>query len=635
MLSHQAALKLQQENRQLRRATEFTKFLQDVGMFLPAVRKPICFISYAWEDNKTQAGRDSNAIWHTRLLRIKQDLEFLGAQVFLDISDMHGNMPAQMQENIEKSNFIFLIGTPRLMVRLTEVPPTNAAFEWEQIKAKLQQSPHCLLPLLFEGDFGTAFPPEVPKDLLIRDMRDVEAHETIIARLGNPMGIIPNIFGLHELLPSHILMQRYRVCWEKLDASLRLIDAAESEQQKAELDPQLRIQSNEITLKEKLDSKPLDEYYLAQYRGHTARVKSMRISTDVEKKELIREAKIMGRLRHPNIALLYGVCLDAGNECLVMEHSPKGTLSNRLGIIPLPRILQHQIALEIVNALSCLHNHQNRILHKDLTSENILLDDQYHAKLTGFGFSDAQSKSIDKTTLKNASSIWVAPEVLAGGEYTEKADVYSYGIILWEIMTGKPPAAGIAYDNIPVNYANIIRICLSAQPQQRPSAQELIAQLNTCQAQANAAANTNFPIFTNYANNQNVTALVLFEKGLAEKKQNHFEQAYNYFLQAAQLNHASAKAHVGNHLLQGKGIPKDEVAAFGWLLDAAQNGQPRAMYNVAHMYETGQGTVQDMNTAKYWYSQATAQSIEPEVAQHARKKCAELSGQVFTNNLKI
>ncbi|MGA2655693.1 MAG: toll/interleukin-1 receptor domain-containing protein, partial [Gammaproteobacteria bacterium] len=224
MLSHQAVLKLQQENRQLRRATEFAKFLKDVVLFLPEVKKPVCFISYAWENNKTQAGQASNAIWHARLSRIKEDLEFLGAEVFLDIYDMHGNMPAQMRENIKKSDFIFLIGTPRLMVRLTESPPTNAAFEWEEIKAKLQDSPHCLLPLLFEGEFGTAFPPEVSDELLVRDMRDQDAHETIIARLGNPMGILPNIFGLNTLHSTDAIMQRYRTSWERLKIALDLIE---------------------------------------------------------------------------------------------------------------------------------------------------------------------------------------------------------------------------------------------------------------------------------------------------------------------------------------------------------------------------------------------------------------------------
>jgi len=119
--------------------------------------------------------------------KLKHDLEMLGAQVFLDIYDMHGDMSARMKENIEKSDIIFLIGTSRLKVRLEQIPHTNAAFEWEHIQAKVAQPQNkdCLLPLWFEGqEFSAAFPAQVHKDL-VRDMREADAHESILAGLAN------------------------------------------------------------------------------------------------------------------------------------------------------------------------------------------------------------------------------------------------------------------------------------------------------------------------------------------------------------------------------------------------------------------------------------------------------------------
>ena len=110
MLSQQASQQLQQsqqDNHRLRRTAEFTKFLQDVRTFLPTVKRPVCFISYAWEDSVIASQKKEEDRLHARLARLKEDLEALGAQVFLDIYQMHGNMILQMQNNIIMSDFIF------------------------------------------------------------------------------------------------------------------------------------------------------------------------------------------------------------------------------------------------------------------------------------------------------------------------------------------------------------------------------------------------------------------------------------------------------------------------------------------------------------------------------------------------
>lgn len=622
MLRTSAANQLIQLNRLLQRSAEFTKFLNETAQFLPASRRPMCFISYAWEDNSTQAGRDSNEAWHKKLSRIKNDLERLGAKVFLDIYNMHGHMPAQMKDNIEKSDFIILIGTPRLMARLNGPRPTNVKFEWGLIKEKMRLSPHCLIPLLFEGSFATAFPAEVSNDQLVLDMSKDDAHEPIMANLANPLGIIPNIFGIHHMAPTDLIMQRYRTSSERLELAFRQIDSSIHARQPHELEPELHIQSNEITVKGPLDNRPMTEVYLAQCRGHLVRVKCLRITTAAERNEFIREAKIMGRLRHPHIVTLYGACLEASHESLVVEHSDQVSLARRLETAPLPKTLQHKIATEIASALSYLHCHPNQIFHGDLRTENIVLNDKYEAKLTGFGFSETNARSISSPTVRSASLEWMAPEILRGEANTTQSDVYSYGMILWSILTDKHPRAGITYDNIPVNYANIIRACLSDQPNLRPTAQVLVSQLNSFQSQTNA------PIVVNYRSNGNIAAETLVERALVEKKNGRLDKAFKLFLQAAQLNHVGAKAHIGSQLVQGKGVTQDETAGFGWLLDAAQHGHPRSMYNVGLMYEKGEGTVRDMNQARRWYLEACAQTSEPEVAEYAKKKHEEMSRQV-------
>ncbi|MFA6037777.1 MAG: protein kinase [Legionellales bacterium] len=629
MFKNQAALQLQQDNRQLRRKIEFTKFLQDIARFLPGVKKPKCFISYAWEDNTTDAGKALNAIWQERLSRLKSDLEKIGAEVFLDIYNMHGDMPARMKENIDKSDIIFLIGTPRLKFRLQQIPQTNAAFEWAHIKNKVAQDKDCLLPLWFEGDFGAAFPAEVQKDL-VRDMREVDAHEIILAALANPMGIIPNIFQLHQRDADDAILQQYRICWEKLEASLRLIDAIDA-QAKPGIDPQLLINFFDIKLEKKLTQKAHEELYLGSWKGNNVSVKRVNIINAETKKEFIREAQIMARLRHPNVLTLYGVSLDIGNESLVLEHLPK-TLALRLSGPALPPQLQQKVALDIAKGLLYLHEHQNHILHQDLSSENIVLDDQYQAKLTGFGFAQAHTKSIAKGAKASSSIAWMAPEVIRNEPYTAKADVYSYGVILWEIITGKVPTATLSFDNIPSGYLELIQACLAEQPQRRPNVQDIITKLETLSSPnqnnfTSAALLTSLPLH----NDQAKKAELLFLQAKILEKSNDHQAAFKLYMEAAKLGDAKSEANVGAYLLQGiGGVGMDKISAYHYLLSAANKGEPKAQYNLARMLEKGDGVSQDLTQAKYRYTQAAQQTVDTKTAEQARAKI-----QTLTNNLAL
>ena len=80
------------------------------------------------------------------------------------------------------------------------------------------------------------------------------------------------------------------------------------------------------------------------------------------------------------------------------------------------------------------------ILHRDLKSLNIVLDKGCNAKLADFGWTRQKAKQM---TAKIGTYQWMAPEVIVGLKYTEKADVFSYGIILWELATRQPPYIGI------------------------------------------------------------------------------------------------------------------------------------------------------------------------------------------------
>ena len=80
--------------------------------------------------------------------------------------------------------------------------------------------------------------------------------------------------------------------------------------------------------------------------------------------------------------------------------------------------------------------HSRKILHCDLKSQNILLTDSWQVKVCDFGLARFQDRFVKDNKGKIGTPHWMAPEILRGEKYTEAADVYSFGVILWELLTG-------------------------------------------------------------------------------------------------------------------------------------------------------------------------------------------------------
>jgi tRNA A-37 threonylcarbamoyl transferase component Bud32 len=158
--------------------------------------------------------------------------------------------------------------------------------------------------------------------------------------------------------------------------------------------------------------------------------------------EFKREAEIMAKLRFPNIVNLYGVCLQPNKYSMVMELMPKGSLYNLLhNGQPLPWKIRYSISMDIATGLAYLHS--KKILHRDLKSPNVLLDQNLRAKLADFGLAEVRHETMTTSTMANqtAGSLpWMAPELFQRkAQYTEAADIYSTGMIFWEITSRKKP----------------------------------------------------------------------------------------------------------------------------------------------------------------------------------------------------
>ncbi|KAL9264361.1 U-box domain-containing protein [Drosera capensis] len=165
--------------------------------------------------------------------------------------------------------------------------------------------------------------------------------------------------------------------------------------------------------------------------------------------EFYQEVDILSKLRHPNIVTLIGACPETWT--LVYEYLPNGSLEDRLACKdntpPLSWQERLRIAAELCSVLIFLHcSEPYSIIHGDIKPANVLLDSNFRCKLSDFGISCAVSNETgDECTSKfhrteqpKGTFAYVDPVFLATGELTAKSDIFSYGIILLRLLTGKP-----------------------------------------------------------------------------------------------------------------------------------------------------------------------------------------------------
>ncbi|XP_051954199.1 mitogen-activated protein kinase kinase kinase 7-like isoform X2 [Xyrauchen texanus] len=229
----------------------------------------------------------------------------------------------------------------------------------------------------------------------------------------------------------------------------------------------------------------------AKWRGRDVAIKT--IESESERNAFIVELRQLSRVNHPNIVKLYGSC--SNPVCLVMEYAEGGSLYNVLhGAEPLPYYTaSHAMSwcLQCSQGVSYLHGMKPKaLIHRDLKPPNLLLvAGGTVLKICDFGTAcDIQTHM---TNIKG-SAAWMAPEVFEGSNYSEKCDVFSWGIILWEVITRQKPfdeIGGPAFrimwavhggtrppliKNLPKPLESLMTRCWSKDPSQRPPMEEIV-----------------------------------------------------------------------------------------------------------------------------------------------------------------
>ncbi|MDQ0175869.1 serine/threonine-protein kinase [Bacillus chungangensis] len=155
-----------------------------------------------------------------------------------------------------------------------------------------------------------------------------------------------------------------------------------------------------------------------------------------------REAQSATSLTHPNIVSIYDVGEEKDIYYIVMEYVDGMTLKQYIQQFhPIPVEKVRDIMKQLTSAIS--HAHQNHIIHRDIKPQNILIDHDGNVKITDFGIAMALSAtSITQTNSVLGSVHYLSPEQARGGMATEKSDIYSLGIVLFELLTGRLPFSG-------------------------------------------------------------------------------------------------------------------------------------------------------------------------------------------------
>jgi tRNA A-37 threonylcarbamoyl transferase component Bud32 len=257
------------------------------------------------------------------------------------------------------------------------------------------------------------------------------------------------------------------------------------------------------------------------YRGtwisqrHRVAIKTIRITylTDDVRQDFLDEIAAMCRIRFDHVLNIFGACIEPNYYALVVEYMSLGSLFNVLqkNELLLSWTDRLSIALQMTKSVNYLHTRS--ILHRDIKSLNFLMEkavDGYLVKISDFGLAKIRQETSRQTTKDDRQRVgvgtlqWKAPEILKFGKPSKASDIYSLGIVFWELATGCVPyeeldeatiSQGVKDgerlripNDVPLDFASIISSAWSQEPSKRPTSQELIHHIMTVSTTATETA---------------------------------------------------------------------------------------------------------------------------------------------------
>jgi serine/threonine protein kinase len=290
-------------------------------------------------------------------------------------------------------------------------------------------------------------------------------------------------------------------------------------------DDAMLIDAREIKLGKKLGQGSFGDVFLGTFRGKRVAVKNCRLGHSLKilgsqatLTSFIKELRIMNSVRHPSLMAFMGVCLDDERQkvSLLMEYCEKGNLHDLLQDKSehFDFNISMKVLLETAEGVNYLHLNEPAIIHCDLKSPNILIDIDFNVKVADFGLADFKlmptdgADVVDGIAAKKAgggpkrleggvsamTSFWLSPEVMESDSFSDKSDVYAFGMIILEMLTRKLPfgdmtthqaALAVLSDDyrpdipafVPPRMRSLIENCWLKDPKERPLFMDVIEEL--------------------------------------------------------------------------------------------------------------------------------------------------------------
>ncbi|XP_050267796.1 serine/threonine-protein kinase STY46-like isoform X9 [Quercus robur] len=207
-------------------------------------------------------------------------------------------------------------------------------------------------------------------------------------------------------------------------------------------------------------------------------------------REFTQEVIMMREIQHKNVVQFIGACTRPPSLCIVMEYMSGGSIHDFLhkqkNVFTHPDLIR--VAIDVSKGMKYLHH--NNIIHRDLKAANLLMDGNGVVKISDFGIARMQAQS-GVMTAETGTYRWMAPEVIEHKPYDHKVDVFSFGVLLWELLTGKLPyeqlsplqaAVGVVQKGLrpiipkqtPQKLGELLERCWQQDPSSRPEFSEIL-----------------------------------------------------------------------------------------------------------------------------------------------------------------
>ncbi|KAL0735132.1 hypothetical protein Bca4012_011342 [Brassica carinata] len=256
--------------------------------------------------------------------------------------------------------------------------------------------------------------------------------------------------------------------------------------------------------------------YHGKYEDKAVAVKLITVPDDDEngclgarlEKQFTKEVTLLSRLSHPNVIKFVGAYKDHPVYCVLTEYLPEGSLRAYLHkpenrSLPLKKLIE--FALDIARGMEYIHS--RHVIHRDLKPENVLIDEDFQLKIADFGIA-CEEEYCDMLADDPGTYRWMAPEMIKRKPHGRKADVYSFGLLLWEMVAGATPyedmnpiqaAFAVVDKNLrptipgdcPAAMKALIERCWSVAPDKRPDFWQVVKVLEQFEGSLEREGNLN------------------------------------------------------------------------------------------------------------------------------------------------